>query len=149
MIRIFVTSTIADARAKVKQKQFQALGLKSKLGAVYLAECYTIDASLNKKQIEKVKGLLANPLSQEARIQVDKNTSRQAFSYAIEIGFLPGVTDNVGSTAKETIADGAQIKFKPGQNVYSSQVLFIVFKNITSPRNQSGAGSSPFLILLH
>ena len=65
--RIYVVSTIADARAKVKKQQFDGiLGKKNKLGAVYLADCYTIDAKLDKKQIEKTKTLLVNPLSQSA-----------------------------------------------------------------------------------
>jgi phosphoribosylformylglycinamidine synthase II len=123
--RIYVSSKIADARAKVKKQQFDGiLGKKNKLGAVYLAECYTIDAELNKKQIEKTKTLLANHLSQNASSST-LNLAPSTLSYAIEIGFMPGVTDNIGNTAKETLSDGAGIKFKTGQNVYSSQVLFI------------------------
>ena len=122
--RIYVVSTIADARAKVKKQQFDGiLGKKNKLGAVYLADCYTIDAKLDKKQIEKTKTLLVNPLSQSASTHYPLITTH--FSYVIEIGYLPGVTDNIGNTAKETLQDGARVKFKPGQNVYSSQVIFI------------------------
>src|ERR1700722_18821805 len=121
-LRLYVQSTIPDARAEAKKKQFEALGLKSKIGTVCLAECYTIDAELNKKQLEKAKILLANPLAQtaDANLQAPKK-----FNYIIEVGFLPGVTDNVGHTAKESLQDGARVKFKPGQNVYSSQVFFI------------------------
>jgi phosphoribosylformylglycinamidine synthase len=122
MARIYVQSAIADARAKLKKKQFEALGIKNKIGAVYLADCYAIDAKLDKKQLEKAKSLLANPLTQKADVN---SLTIKKFNYAIEIGFLPGVTDNVGHTAKETLIDGARVKFKPGQNVYSSQVFFI------------------------
>ncbi len=134
MHRLYVTYTIPDARGQIKKKQFQSLLPKAKLGAVYVADCYTIDSKLNKQQLEKAKQLLANPLTQQASTSLSQQagTSPQVlgrkimFSYAIEIGFLPGVTDNVGNTAKETLTDGARIKFKPGQNVYSSQVLFIL-----------------------
>ncbi len=139
MHRIYVTSTIPDARTKVKKQQFTDLGLKHKLGEVYLAECYTIDAKLNKKQLVKACQLLANPLSQLTTHYPLPTTD--SFSYAIEIGYLPGVTDNIGHTAKETLADGAKIKFKPEQNVYFSQVFFISFNDPTpSPRF---AGYSP------
>lgn len=124
MHRIYVKYTTSDARAKSKLKHFSALGLQTNIGAVYLVDCYTIDSKLDKKQIEKTKALLANPLMQTAEPYLLPLTSR-SFSYAIEVGYLPGVTDNIGNTAKETLQDGAKIKFKPGQNVYSSQVLFI------------------------
>ncbi len=135
MHRIYVKSTIPDARAKVKKKQFEALGLKNKLGAVYLADCYTIDARLNQKQIQKAKTLLANPLAESAdtALKAPRN-----FNFAVEIGFLPGVTDNIGRTAKETLQDGAKIKFKPGQDVYSSQVFFISFYTPTTPSRSAG-----------
>jgi phosphoribosylformylglycinamidine synthase II len=122
MNRIYVTYTIPDSRAKVKKNQFEALGLKNKLGEVCLAECYTIDAKLSQKQIQTAKNLLANPLAQSAdtALKAPRN-----FNYAVEIGYLPGVTDNIGATAKETLSDGAKIKFKPGENVYSSQIYFI------------------------
>lgn len=122
MHRIYITSAILDARGSNKKKQFEALGLKNKVGAVYISDSYIIDAKLDKKQLEKVKSLLANSLSQKAEINFPQT---KKFSYAIEIGFLPGVTDNIGHTAKESVIDGAAAKFKPGQNVYSSQVFFI------------------------
>ncbi len=123
MLRVYITYSIPDARAKTKKRQFQALVIKTKLGAIRLADCYTVDAKLNKKQIEKTKVLLANPQIQKAETS-PLALSPKPFSFAIEIAFLPGVTDNVGHTAKETLSDGAKVKFKPGQNVYSSQVFF-------------------------
>jgi len=124
MTRLYTTYTITDPRARLKKNQFEALGLKNKIGAVYLADCYTIDAKLDSKKLEKAKHLLANPLIQKTHTNPSTLPATR-FSHAIEIGFLPGVTDNVGHTARETLQDGAKIKFKPGQNVYTSQVFFI------------------------
>ena len=135
MLRIYVKYTIPDSRAKVKKRQFEALGLKHNLGAVYLAECYTIDAALNQKQISVAKNLLANPLAQSADTSL---LAPRNFSYSIEIGYLPGVTDNIGATAKETLADGAKVKFKDGENVYSSQVVFISFAKNPHPSRSAG-----------
>ncbi len=130
MHRIYVKYTIPDSRANVKKNQFGALGLKNKLDAVHLAECYTIDARLNQKQIQAAKNLLANPLAQSAdtALKAPRN-----FNYAVEIGYLPGVTDNIGNTAKETLSDGAKVKFKQEENVYSSQVYFISFDKNPHP----------------
>lgn len=129
MLRLYVQPAIPDSRAEVKKKNFNALKLQSKVGMVCLADCYTVDAKLNKSQIQKAKTLLANPLTETMNIAARPPKN---FDYAIEVGFLPGVTDNVGSTAKETLADGAKIKFQDGQNVYFSAVFFVSFKNIPS-----------------
>src|SRR3989344_1978254 len=46
-------------------------------------------------------------------------------SYAIEIGYLPGVTDNAGNTARQTIEDATGYVFKNGEAVYSSRFIFL------------------------
>ena len=55
---------------------------------------------------------------------VDEAT-RANFDYAIEVGFLPGVTDNVGNTARQTIEDYFSMKFAEGEAVYTSQLFFV------------------------
>lgn len=137
MHRLYVSPTIPDSRASVKKNAFNSLGLKHKVGAVYLADCYAIDKKLNKQQLQKAAALLTNPLTEKADIDsppqmADKSAFAKAsanrparYGFAVEIGYLPGVTDNIANTARETIEDGLRLKFKPGENVYTSQVLFI------------------------
>lgn len=48
----------------------------------------------------------------------------KGFKFAIEISFLPGVTDNVGATAKEEIEDALRVKFEDNESIYYSQLLF-------------------------
>jgi len=120
--RICVQPTIPDARGEAKKNYFNSLGIKSKVDAVRLVDCYTIDLHLSAAQIKKACTLLANPIMEQAS---ETQISSTPFNYAIEIGFLPGVTDNVATTTTETLQDGLKLNFKPGQNVYSSQVLFI------------------------
>jgi phosphoribosylformylglycinamidine synthase len=134
MLRLYVKYTIPDARAKAKKRYFESLGLKNNVGAVRVVDCYTIDSKLDRKQIQKAKTLLVNSLMQTMDVGVPLT---KKFDYSIEIGFLPGVTDNVGNTAKETLADGAKVKFKDGQNVYSSQVFFVSFNTPTTPARQT------------
>ena len=43
----------------------------------------------------------------------------------MEIGFLPGVTDNVGHTAKETIVDLLHLKKDANLSVYTSRIFLI------------------------
>src|SRR3989344_6439339 len=71
------------------------------------ASVYTIDAHLSAKEIKRCEALLCNPLIEAISYKL------KAKSWT-EIGFLPGVTDNVGNTATEIL----------GHRTYSSTVYF-------------------------
>src|SRR3989344_1920980 len=120
-IRIDVTPTIQDARAKLKLACFREIA-GGKLKAVHIADSYSLDTTLPKTGLEKARFVLTNPLVESATIG---RWFPKAFDWGIEIGFLPGVTDNVGTTAKETIEDATGKKFKDEEHVYSAQVFFI------------------------
>jgi len=62
------------------------------------------------------------------------------FDYAIEIGFLPGVTDNVGHTAREAICDLLECAFAPGEDVYFSQTAFLAGR-LSAEQVESIAGA--------
>src|SRR6185436_12824570 len=110
--RIEVYSAVADSRAEVVKRQFNEIsrGVKE----VRLFDSYIIDAKLTPKQLEASARALINPTFEKALI--NSNKVPFAFSYALEIGFLPGVTDNVGHTAKEIL----------GKDVYTSRVFFLL-----------------------
>ncbi|MDO8529324.1 MAG: AIR synthase-related protein [bacterium] len=121
--RVNVRYIIPDARAAVKQKEFESLGFSGKIKAVELRDSYTVDADLTKTQLKKAAEILINPLVEKALINIYEEPKE--FDWAFEIGFLPGVTDNVGHTAQETIEDCLKKKFKNGEAVYTSRVFFI------------------------
>lgn len=121
-IRIDVTPTIPDARAEVKVKAFRTIAGKT-IRAVHIVDSYLIDADLSKTAIEKARGALTNSQVEASHVG---RWLPATFSYAIEIGYLPGVTDNVAATAGETIEDATGRSFKKGERVYSSQTFFIV-----------------------
>jgi len=83
---------------------------------------YTIDKNLNSKQLKKIAEALTNPIIQF--FSINKAWSPKKFAYAIEVGFLPGVTDNIASTTKEIIEDLLKIKFSQNEGVYTSQIIF-------------------------
>jgi phosphoribosylformylglycinamidine synthase len=70
--------------------------------AVRTIEVYSIDADLTDEQV-KILGekLFADPIIQ---VFSDKPLAKD-FSWLIEVGFKPGVTDNVGATAKRASED--------------------------------------------
>ena len=119
--RIEVARKIPDTRAEVRKKELGSIGFLGKVEGVKLVDVYTIDGDLQEEELVKVRDMLANPVSQEGRVNDSFNLR---FDYAIEVGFLPGVTDNVGNTVREGVSDVLKREFT-GQTVYSSQLMFL------------------------
>jgi phosphoribosylformylglycinamidine synthase II len=87
--------------------------------AVRTIEVYTIDAQLTDQEVERLRAeLFTDPIVQESSA-----TARLArdFSWVIEVGFRPGVTDNVGKTAREGIETVLGHVLAPDEAVYTSR----------------------------
>ncbi len=119
--RIEVFPKGEDTRAEVLKRKLHGLGFDGVRG-VRLADVYTFDAELDDEELGSVADMLSNPVTEDAF--VGRNSSVEGFDGAIEVGFLPGVTDNVGNTAREGVEDLLGQRFE-GQTVYSSQVMFL------------------------
>jgi phosphoribosylformylglycinamidine synthase subunit PurSL len=113
--RIEVSTKVNDTRSEVLTKKigFEAIAL----------DIYTIDKSFNHHELAKIADMLSNPVSQS--FVIDNPTKPSNFDWVLEIGFLPGVTDNVGTTARESIEDLLKVKFSEKEDVYTSQLIFI------------------------
>jgi len=90
--RIEVLAHIDDGRAKTLEKAIKA---KGKSASVRVADVYTSEHA--KASSDAFTNSLANPVTQKT------NELPNDFDWALEIGFLPGVTDNVGHTASELL----------------------------------------------
>lgn len=126
-LRFEVHSKIPDTRAQTLKKSWiGSLGFAiTDLG---IADVYTVDKTLTNAELAKVSEALANSVMHTVRIAgVDPLPAKQ-FDWAVEIGFLPGVTDNVGSTAQEILSDALNTPFKPDEHVYSSRLMLITGK---------------------
>ncbi len=121
--RITISYKVPDARALVKKEQFENLGFKGKIKNVSISDSYTIDTTLNKNNLNLISKILANPILEI--FSINKVVAPSKFDWLIEVGFLPGVTDNIGATTKETIEDLIKRKFKTNQSAYTSQIFFI------------------------
>lgn len=85
---------------------------------VRVVNVYTIDAELSTDELEHVrKELFTDPVIQESA--VDKSLAPDC-DFVIEVGFRPGVTDNVGKSAKEGIQDTIGRRLKDQDAVYTS-----------------------------
>ncbi|PIR84014.1 phosphoribosylformylglycinamidine synthase subunit PurL [Candidatus Kaiserbacteria bacterium CG10_big_fil_rev_8_21_14_0_10_51_14] len=119
--RILIFSKIPDARAHSYLHTLRARFPESGLKAASLIQVYTIDAKLSDTEVVAAADRLTNPVTETYSI----GDVRSLHPFAIEIGFLPGVTDNVGKTARETIEDAIGREFAGEENVYSSRILFL------------------------
>ncbi len=85
---------------------------------VRVVDVYTIHAELNPKELTRVRDeLFTDPVIQESRL--DGPLARE-FDYLIEVGYLPGVTDNIGKSAAQGIADVLGRPLARGEAVYKS-----------------------------
>jgi len=112
-----------DPREKTRTERIRGLGFP--VDSLALVDVYTIatgSRDFTRDVLSEIGARLSNPVVQE--FVVDEATTA-FFDYAIEVGFLPGVTDNVGTTARQTIEDYCQVKFSDGDAVYSSQLYFV------------------------
>ncbi len=100
-IEIGFKSGVRDALGE-KMKDRIINHLKISVASVQTFEIYTIDGDLGREELEKSAcGPLSDPVVQNYAINASLATG---YDWLIEVGFRPGVTDNVGKTAAEAIA---------------------------------------------
>lgn len=91
-------------------------------------EVYTIEGDLTDNQLEQIaRGPLSDPVIQH--YVIDRSLADD-FTWMIEVGFRPGVTDNVGKTAREAIELLIGTSSNAGIEVYTSR-QYVIRGNIT------------------
>jgi len=120
--RVEVFSKVPDGRAITLLKKIHAMGFPN-VKNLELTDVYTVSTGLKEADLQKCGELLSNPVTQG--FSVGKPfVPESGFDFVVEIGFLPGVTDNVGHTARETISDFFGEKAS-GTDVFSTQAIFL------------------------
>lgn len=124
--RIGILNKGFDTKAQTRLTKLHSLGFKG-VSSVLIIDVYTIEKKFTLNQLDDIAQKLSNPITQDFIIKTPKIKVKpqKKFNFAIEIGFLPGVTDNIAHTAKEIIEDGLKIKFSEDESVYTSQVTFL------------------------
>ncbi len=122
---------VSDRAEGGRTRQLQE-SLRGSFGAAAVAvlwqrEAYTITKALTAKQLADVAAVLTNPVTQAVELFSGKRLGRPSggFDWSVEIGFLPGVTDNVGQTARQAVEDLLGAEFAPGEGVHTSRLIFI------------------------
>lgn len=83
-------------------------------------QSYLLTHSFSPTELTKIAHALTNPVLENFSINSFFKIKK---AFAVEIGFKPGVTDNVAKTVKETVIDLLKGKAKPFE-VYSSKIYF-------------------------
>lgn len=121
--RIYISQRRADNRERVYIKSLMGLGLSGKIKGLQIIDCYLLTHEISKEELNKVGNALTNPILE--KFSINRILTKNNFAYAIEIGFLPGVTDNVGQTARETVLDLLHLGNNSPLKIYSSKVFLI------------------------
>lgn len=109
------------AGASVRSQLAEDLGIQ--VEDVRAIDVYTIHGGLTRDELEAVRReLFTDPIIQESSI--NRSLARD-YDYVIEVGFLPGVTDNVGKTSAEGIADVLGRPLAAGEAVFKSTLYAI------------------------
>jgi phosphoribosylformylglycinamidine synthase II len=88
-----------------------------------VADEFVIDRDLSQADLEAiVEEVFRDPVIQDAAID---ESLKIPFDWLIEVGFRPGVTDNVGRTAREAVERTLGIKFQSGEGLYTRKLYFI------------------------
>ncbi|HUJ70464.1 MAG TPA: AIR synthase-related protein [Syntrophorhabdales bacterium] len=100
--------------------------LKAEIGKdvfVHVVDVYTVDAALSDPVVERLKeDVFVDPVLQKG--YADRPVLFDA-DWVIEVGFKPGVTDNVGRTAREVIEAVSDHPFGEDEAVYTSRMYFM------------------------
>ncbi|MCK9186599.1 AIR synthase-related protein [Candidatus Gracilibacteria bacterium] len=119
--RIEVVTNVNDTRSEVMRKNLVSEGFK--IEAAKVLEVYTVNKNFNSDEIKKIAEILSNSISQKYKI--DEPFNDIDFDFALEIGFLPGVTDNIGTTAKESIEEFTKQNFIDEESVHTSTLMLL------------------------
>jgi phosphoribosylformylglycinamidine synthase len=113
---------VTDAAGEsVRGRILGHLGIR--VESVNTVDVYTIDGEIDSKKADFLrKTLFSDPVIQESTLNAPLERD---FSWMIEVGYRPGVTDNVGRTSVEGIRDvlGARLSGEP--SVYTSRKYLI------------------------
>jgi phosphoribosylformylglycinamidine synthase len=106
---------------KLKRRIKHDLGMEVKDARV--VDVYTIDAVVDPHILSILRDdAFVDPIVHRGLLDEATPTD---FDWVVEVGYKPGVTDNVGRTAKEVVEAMAGRPFGNGEAVYNSKMYFL------------------------
>ena len=103
--------------------------LAMKILAVQTRTVYKIDAEISEAEIDSICRFFCDPVIEEAA--AGRLPPPDKYDWLIEIGYKPGVTDNVGRTARVALQDVLGRSLPESAGIYTSIQYFIRAKGMT------------------
>ncbi len=132
-IEISVMPQWRDSRGEATLRGVKNI-LKVELESVRTRDVFTVSAEIDKAQAEKIAKELSNPVTQSWTLGESKPGQPFDFDFLIAVGFKPGVTDNVGRTARVAVGDIIGRKLREDEAVYSSVEYMIKGKGLSKEK---------------
>jgi len=127
-IEIGLKNGVRDARGEsVIARAANVLGME--LHGVATRTVYKIEADLSDPELKSVCDFFHDPVIEEAA--TGRLPQPEQFDWLIEVGYNPGVTDNVGRTARVALQDALGKDRDEGAQVYTSTQYFISANGLT------------------
>ncbi|MEI7709174.1 MAG: AIR synthase-related protein [bacterium] len=111
------------------------------------ADSYVFDSNLSKIDLIRLAEALTNPILE--KYFIDESPIVGDFSYAIEVGFLPGVTDNVAHTVKEIAIDLLKLEKDFNLQIYTSKIFFVKSKSFEDANKYAMTLFNPLIERAH
>jgi phosphoribosylformylglycinamidine synthase len=115
-IEIGLKRGVRDARGRAiaaKTKRFLRLPVVS----CQTRDVYKVDVSMTAKELRAVRKAFTDPVTSRSALG---RLAKPSFDWMVEVGFKPGVTDNVGTTAKAVVQDVLDRPVSHHESVYTS-----------------------------
>ncbi|MEI6209066.1 MAG: phosphoribosylformylglycinamidine synthase subunit PurS [Desulfuromonadales bacterium] len=127
-IEAALKDNVRDARGERIKREIEHF-LHLQVDAVRTIDVYTVDAQLTPAELEQAAaGPFSDPVIQTWSIETPLAAG---FDFAVEVGFRPGVTDNVGRTAREAVEYLTGRSFAEGEGVYYA-VQYLISGGLTA-----------------
>jgi phosphoribosylformylglycinamidine synthase len=119
-----------DPRGDAVKEKFNTLGFS--IDQVSITDNYLVNIDFNEEEIISAASLLIQPVTQEFKVNTPFLPD-YTFNYCIETGFLPGVTDNVSHTVRESFEDLFKREFDSEKSVFYTTSYYFkgIFQNPT------------------
>lgn len=91
-------------------------------------DVYKVDVRLNRKELYRIRDSFSDPVIARPAL---RRLSPPVFDWLVEVGFKPGVTDNVGHTARAVVQDVLDRVLSDEEAVYTATQYFLSGSQLT------------------
>jgi phosphoribosylformylglycinamidine synthase II len=120
-IEIGLKRGVRDARGfalAAKARRFLRMPVQS----CRTRDVYKVDVSLAAGELQKIQKAFTDPVTSRSALG---RLAPPVFDWMVEVGFKPGVTDNVGTTARAVVQDLLDRPLTNNESVYTSIQYFL------------------------